>query len=194
MTMMLAASFSQTQLFLKHTFFFSLRHFRVIIGLAFIAGLGRYIQLKGFGDIHSLTNILLEIIVEGARVLLLLYILGLADIKKGVLRIKHFLTDKEKRAQFGTVFRQHVKMYWNAIILSLIGFSIIAWLLNYCIDVIIYKTSLISFLKDKGILNPQASEWPVLLFIKNLTVIPYTLVFETLLLLWLAGRLIILKK
>src|SRR5690606_37243783 len=105
-----------------------------------------------------------------------------------------FLTDKEKRAQFGTVFRQHVKMYWKAIILSLIGFSIIAWLLNYCIDVIIYKTSLISFLEDKGILNPQASEWPVLLFIKNLTVIPYTLVFEKLLLLWLAGRLIILKK
>jgi hypothetical protein len=52
-----------------------------------IAGIGRVIQLKGFGEISATTNIIMEIVVESARLMLFIYIVGSASLKMGVSRL-----------------------------------------------------------------------------------------------------------
>ena len=78
------------------TVLFFRKHFFMIFTLGLIAGIGRVIQLKGFGEISSATNIFMEVIIESAR-LALLYILGSASLKMGFDRFASFL----KRATTG---------------------------------------------------------------------------------------------
>ena len=73
--------------------------------------------------------------------------------------------------------------------MNIVGFLLIAWAINYLIDVLAYETCLYLTLKKDGILVESSSEWAILLFFKNLTVIPLTLIFDTVLLLWLANKL-----
>src|SRR5918994_1300070 len=79
---------------LKNSLYFFKKHFLVILGLGLIAAFGRVIQLGGLGQITTWTNIVLEVVVESSRILLFLYVLGFADIKNGVLRIKRLFTNK----------------------------------------------------------------------------------------------------
>lgn len=164
------------------------------MGLGFIAALGRVIQLGGFGQITSWMNVVLEIVIESARILLFLYVLGLANIKNGVLRIKHLLTSKVDRKKFFTIAIQKLKQQWFLVGLNIIGFLLIAWGINFLIDLLAYETCLYLSLKTDGILAESSSEWTILLFFKNLTVIPLTLIFDTVLLLWLANKLSGLRK
>ncbi|HEX6848691.1 MAG TPA: hypothetical protein VF144_17015 [Chitinophagaceae bacterium] len=165
-----------------------------ILGLGLIAALGRVIQLGGFGQIPTWMNIVLEVVIESARLLLFLYVLGLANIKKGVLRIKHLLTHKDNRKKLMTIATQKLKKEWISVSLNIIGFLLVAWAINYLIDLLAYQTCLYLTLKKDGILAEASSEWTILLFFKNLTVIPLTLIFDTLLLLWLSNKLSNYKK
>ena len=174
---------------LTNTLYFFKKHFIVIMGLGLIAALGRVIQLGGFGEITNWMNVILEVVIESARVLLFLYVLGLANIKNGVLQIKHVLTHKNKRKNFLTTAIQKLKMQWFSISLNIIGFLLIAWTINYLIDLLAYKTCLYLTLKKGGILVDSSSEWTILLFFKNLTVIPLMLIFDSVLLLWLSNKL-----
>ena len=164
------------------------------MGLGFIAAFGRVIQLGGFGQITTWMNVILEIVIESARILLFLYVLGWANIKNGVLRIKHLLTRKEDRKKFLTVVIHKLKKQWFLVSLNIIGFLLIAWTINFLIDLLAYETCLYLSLKTDGILAESSSEWTILLFFKNLTVIPLTLIFDTVLLLWLANKLSGLRK
>ena len=179
---------------LNKTFYFFKKHFVKILGLGLIAALGRVIQLGGFGQIPTWMNIVLEVVIESARLLLFLYVLGLANIKKGVLRIKHLLTHKDNRKKLMTIATQKLKKEWISVSLNIIGFLLVAWAINYLIDLLAYQTCLYLTLKKDGILAEASSEWTILLFFKNLTVIPLTLIFDTLLLLWLSNKLSNYKK
>jgi hypothetical protein len=79
---------------LQNAIHFFKKHFLVITALGLIAAFGRVIQLGGFGEIAAWTNVLLEVLIESSRLLLFLYVLGLANIKKGMLRIKNFFSSK----------------------------------------------------------------------------------------------------
>ena len=164
------------------------------MGLGFIAAFGRVIQLGGFGQITTWMNVILEIVIESARILLFLYVLGWANIKNGVLRIKHLLTRKEDRKKFLTVAIHKLKKQWFLVSLNIIGFLLIAWTINFLIDLLAYETCLYLSLKTDGILAESSSEWTILLFFKNLTVIPFTLIFDTILLLWLVNKLSGIRK
>jgi hypothetical protein len=159
------------------------------MGLGFIAALGRVIQLGGFGQITTWMNVIVEVVVESARILLFLYVLGLANIRNGVLRIKHVLTHKHNRKKLLTIAIHKLKKQWLLVSLNIIAFLLIAWTINYLIDLLAYETCLYLTLKTDGILAKSSSEWTILLFFKNLTVIPLTLIFDTILLLWLANKL-----
>ena len=174
--------------FLRNTLYFFRKHFAVIIAVGLIASFGRVIQLGGFGKISSTTNVVLEIFVETARLSLFLYVLGMANIKNGILQIRNFVTNRESRkSQWQTGIR-NIKHHWALILLNIVGFAFIIWALNFLIDVLAYQTCLYLTLKKDGILAPSSSEWTILLFFKNLSVIPFTIVFETLLLLWITKR------
>jgi len=187
--MNLSFSFSDKFYLLNNTLCFFRKHFIVIMGLGLIAALGRVVQLGGFGQITHWMNIVLEVVVESARILLFLYVLGLANIKNGVLRIRRLIIHKDSRKVLLTNAVQQLKTQWLLILLNIIGFSLIVWAMNYLIDLLAYETCLYLTLKKDGILVETSSEWTILLFFKNLTVIPFTLIFETVLVLWLSNKL-----
>lgn len=174
---------------LNNTVYFFKKHFLTIMGLGLIAAFGRVIQLGGFGQITGWMNVILEVVVESARILLFLYVLGLANVKNGLLRIKHILTHKDDRKTLLTNALHKLKKQWLSLSLNIIGFLVIASIINYLIDLLAYETCLYLSLKTDGILAESSSEWTILLFFKNLTVIPLTLIFDTVLLLWLANKL-----
>ena len=179
---------------LSNSLYFFKKHFLTIIGLGFIAALGRVIQLGGFGQITTWMNVILEIVIESARILLFLYVLGLANIKNGILRIKHLVTRKDDCKKFLTIAIQKLKKQWFLVSLNIIGFLLIAWGINFLIDLLAYETCLYLSLKTDGILAESSSEWTILLFFKNLTVIPFTLIFDTILFLWLVNKLSGIRK
>ncbi|MBD0293677.1 MAG: hypothetical protein ICV84_00525 [Flavisolibacter sp.] len=173
---------------LLNAIYFLKKHYAVILTLGLIAAFGRVMQLGGFGKIASWMNIVLEVVVESARILLFLYVLGLASIKNGVLRIRRLFTHRDNRKQQLSAAMQKLKKQWFPILLNIIGFLLIAAVINYLIDLLAYETCLYLTLKEDGILADSSSEWTILLFFKNLSVIPFTLVFEAVFLLWMTNK------
>ena len=187
--MSLSYNLSGKLILLNSTLHFFKKHFLVITVLGLIAAFGRVIQLEGFGQITSWTNILLEVIIQFSRILLFLYVLGFANVKSGFLRIKRFFTNKNNKKTYFTSAIQKLRKQWLPFSLNIIGFLIIAWCINYLIDLVAYETGFYLTLKKNGILTDSSSEWTILLFFKNLTVIPLTLIFDAVLLLWLSNKL-----
>ena len=174
---------------LNNTLLFFKEHLGVIMALGLIAAFGRVIQLEGFGPITPWMNILLEIVVESVRVLLFLYVLGFASIKNGVLRVGRLFTHKDKRKVHWKIAMQKLKKQRFLLIINLVAFLFLAWVMNYLIDLLAYETCLYLSLKKDGILANAASEWTIILFFKNLSVIPLTLIFDAVLLLWLTNKI-----
>lgn len=160
----------------------------MITGLGLIAAFGRVIQLGGFGEISFLTNIFLEVVVESARILMFLYVVGLASIKNGFLRIRNLFANKDNRKLHWNAAIQKLKKQWFLILLNVIGFLLIAWIINYLIDLLAYETCLYLALKEHRILADSSSEWTILLFFKNISVIPFTLIFNAVFLLWITNK------
>jgi len=165
--------------------FFVRKHFITIFGLGLIAAFGRVIQLGGLGEIPSWANIVLEVAVETARVLIFLFVLGVANIKRGAYHVRRMFTRRNNLKTYWSIATKKLKTQWIQISLSFLGFLIIAGVINFLIDSLAYETCLFLTLKSEGILADTTSEWIVLLFFKNISVIPFTIVFETILLLWI---------
>ncbi|MBD0289453.1 MAG: hypothetical protein ICV79_29150, partial [Flavisolibacter sp.] len=104
---------------LLHAIYFLKKHYAVILTLGLIAAFGRVMQLGGFGAIPSWMNIILELIIESARILLFLYVLGLASIKNGVLRIKRLFIYKDNRKVQVIAAKEKLKKQWVSIVLNL---------------------------------------------------------------------------
>ncbi len=170
------------------TLVFMKRHWITLFCLGLIAGVGRVVQLGGFGEVTPVTHGLLEVLVEGSRVAILLFVVGLANIRMGFRHVVGLLSGKVAIGKFARTVWSKMKLRWIALSLSFIAFALIAGVMNMLIDQLAYETCLFITLKRGGVLADSASEWTILLFFKNISVIPFTLVFETLLLLWLANR------
>ena len=165
--------------------FFIKKHFLTIFGLGLIAAFGRVIQLGGFGEIPTWTNIVLEVVVETARILIFLFVLGVANIERGAYQVKRLFTRRSNLKTYWFIATKKLKTQWIQISLSFFGFLIIAGVVNVLIDSLAYQTCLYLTLTREGILVNTTSEWTILLFFKNISIIPFTIVFETLLLLWI---------
>jgi hypothetical protein len=164
-------------------------HFVILLALGLIAAFGRVIQLGGLGEISTLTNVILEVVVETSRVIIFLYVLGVANIKKGFYQVRQLFSGKSKLRGIRAIAFQKLKSNWVNISLSFLGFLIIAGTINFLIDQLAYQTCLYLSLKREGILVDTSSEWTILLFFKNILVIPFTLVFETIFLLWITDKI-----
>ncbi|AKD54496.1 hypothetical protein [Spirosoma radiotolerans] len=164
-------------------------HFLTIFGLGLVAAFGRAIQLKAFGPVSPLSNTLLELVVESARILIFLYTLGLTNVRKGVVRLVQFATNKQGREQGWRLAIQKMRTNWGSLLVNLVAFLGIAFLFNALITHIAYETCLYITLKSRQVISSQASEWAIILFFKNISVIPFTLVFNALFCLWLVNQL-----
>lgn len=173
---------------LLYTLRFIKDNFLIIFGLGLIAAVGRTIQLRAFGPISLLSHTLLEIMIESARVALFFYALGLTNIKSGLAEIIRVVRNKESRRQNWRVAIIKLRQQWSIVLINLVAFSVIAYLFNLLIDHIAYETCLYISLISRQLISEQSSVWVLILFFKNVSVIPLTLVFQSLFLLWITNR------
>ena len=174
---------------LGSTILFFQKHFFMILTLGLIAGIGRVIQLKGFGEISSATNIIMEVIVESARLALFIYILGSASLKMGLARLASVFKKSKHRNEVMKLVFANFKRKWPILLLNFMVYLLIAWVINLLIDQLAYETCLYLTMQNRGILSADASEWTIILFFKNLTVIPLTFIFNTLFVFYMTNRL-----
>lgn len=160
-----------------------------ILALGLVAAIGRAIQLRAFGPISPFSHVLLEVIIEGSRIMLVLYALGLANIKSGFAKLIRVVKSKEFRRRNGRVAIIQLRHKWHTILINLVAFLLIAYVFNLLIDHIAYETCLYITLLGRQLISEQSSVWVLILFFKNVSVIPFTLVFQSLFLLWLTNRL-----
>jgi hypothetical protein len=83
---------------------------------------------------------------------------------------------------------EKVKRQWVNLLINYAGLLLIAGAINLLIDQVAYETCLFLSLKERNILADGTSEWTILLFFKNITVIPLTLVFQTVLAFWIFNK------
>jgi hypothetical protein len=164
------------------------KHLLKVGMLNLVAAMGRFIQEGGMGKITAETFSLLEISIELSRVLLVLLVVGNSSISAGFRIILSIF--KMKAFDWKQVGRQLINnIAWNKIALSvnLVIFMIVATITNISIDLVTHLF-LLNWLKVNGLLA-AASPWPVILFLKNVSIIPFTLVFECVLVLFLIGKI-----
>jgi hypothetical protein len=165
-------------------------NFIPLLGLMLVAALGRAVQMKAVGEITSGQYLLLEIAVELSRVLLVVLVLGEGNIKRGFRRCKRAFTMKKyERKALWNIMVRNFKAYWPALLWNFTIFCMLAFLINYCIEVIASNQSVLLWLKDWHILHASASANPVVFLLKNFTVIPFTIIFEFGILLRLMGKI-----
>jgi hypothetical protein len=182
-------SFAQNKLvWLNGSLRFFRQHFYTIFLLGLIAGFGRVIQLGGFGEITASANLILEVVIESARLATFFYIFGSASFKKGFLRIGSVIRNREKRTFALGVAARNLKSRWRPLLLNISVYLLIAWTINLVIDKLAYETCLYLAMQERGILHTTASEWTIILFFKNLSVIPLTFIFNTLLIFYLTDK------
>jgi hypothetical protein len=180
--------YSSSLSLLYETLSFFKRHILTILSLGLIAAVGRVIQLGGFGQITTRTHLMLEVVVESVRIILFLYVLGLASLQKGTLSIRRLVTDRTRRKHYFQTSVQTIRKKWLELLVSFLIFMVIAWLINYAIDLLAYQTCLYLKLKQNEIISPTSSEWTIILFFKNISVIPLTLTFYAVSMNWLLNR------
>lgn len=176
---------------LTQTFKFIRIHFATLLALGFIGSFGRVLQLGGFGEISPLFNSILEVVVQASRIFLFVYVLGEANLRKGWDQIIRFLSQKSARRQQLQSAIANLKQNRSVIIISLAGYGLLAILMNYLIEASAYQTCFLLHLKNSNILDSTASEWSMLLFMKNISVIPFTIIFETILILWISKKAVL---
>ncbi|MBD2703120.1 hypothetical protein IC229_20905 [Spirosoma sp. BT702] len=168
---------------------FCQHHFLFIFSLGLIAAFGRAIQLRAFGPVSPTAHVLLEVVIESARILIFLYALGFTNIRKGVVRLTQLVTNKTGRRQNWRLAMQTLRTKWLSLLANFVAFLVIAFLFNVLINHIAYETCLYITLKARQLISDQTSEWAIILFFKNISVIPFTLIFNALFCLWLVNRL-----
>ncbi|SDF50866.1 hypothetical protein SAMN04487996_11134 [Dyadobacter soli] len=174
---------------LRETLRFFRKHLLAVLGLGFIAAIGRIVQLGAFGTISPGLHAAMEVMIESARIWLFVYALGLTKVKKGFERIKLMLTSPNAWAIHWRQARTRLRSEWRSLLASFVIYLLIAWVINLLIDHTAYQTCLYYKLKVNNIIAEQSSEWVIILFFKNLSVIPLTLIFNALFLLWVTGRM-----
>jgi hypothetical protein len=180
---------SQSFEWILYTFGFIRMNFWIILGWGLVAAVGRTIQLRAFGPISPFTHSLLEILIESARIALVLYALGLANIKSGLAKISRVTRSKASRQQHGRLALLRMRKLWVIILMNLGVFLLLAYVFNLLIDHIAYQTCLYITLTTRQLISEQSSEWALILFLKNISIIPFTLVFQTLFILWITNQL-----
>lgn len=132
---------------------------------------------------------MLEVTIESARLLNFLYTLGLTNVKKGGLRIVQLFTKAANRTQNWRTAIIFLKTSWKQVLLNITVYLIVAFIINKLIEYAAYQTCLLYKLKLENIISETSSKWVLLLFFKNLSVIPLTLIFNVIFLLWITNKL-----
>ncbi|MFC5408086.1 hypothetical protein ACFPMF_02105 [Larkinella bovis] len=154
------------------------------------AALGRAIQMRVFGPVSPPVFYGLEVLVELARIVTILAIVGHGSLRQGYRQLARFFrwTKSQWRDIRGTVGAT-IRSQWPVLVTNLLFFSLLAFGFNKLNSLIVDQRPVYYGLKDFGLIHGDATRLPLFFFLKNLTVIPFTLLFEYGLFCWLAGKL-----
>ncbi|WP_345264138.1 hypothetical protein [Nibrella viscosa] len=125
-----------------------------------------------------------------ARILTLLAIIGHGNIRRGSDQVKRlFGLRGQEWTTVGRSVRQTLVRQWPGLLIDLVLFSLLAWVLNHSIAGVANYPVVILTAQKMGVLHPEATGTPIVFFLKNLTVIPLTMVFDYGLVWWLSGKM-----
>src|SRR5687767_10061552 len=131
-------------------------HFVFLFVAGLIAALGRSIQLGALGAITGGLDTLLEFIIEIARILTFLLVIGEGSVGKGVNRIKSlFALNWSQWKSIYSIVGTRIKTNWIALLTNLLIYSVIAFIINFIIDKVAYDTKLLITLQNSNILAPH---------------------------------------
>ena len=145
-----------------------------IIGPGLLSSVGRAIQLGWSEYLSGMEYLLLELMVEAARVAIFLAVVGEGSFTAGVTAIKSVWNT----AGYVSIWN-NLKARWVAVIWSIAAFIIFACLVNLVINLIAHNDTVISAVRNLGFppTKDESLRFAVLFFLKNITIIPFTLVW-----------------
>lgn len=162
------------------------RFLPMTLTLGLVAALGRTLQEGIAGPVSRGTFVALEILVESSRLLLVLHVLGMGSFLTGWIVLKGAVRGlRGSRAIFGDVLRHG----WRGLLWNALGFLALAAVANIAIFAWARHGSTLAMLQHCGWVAEQAGPWVTVLFVKNLTIIPWTLVFVVATGGWIAAHL-----
>jgi hypothetical protein len=178
---------------LSWAFNFYFRNFLSLVSICLIAAMGRIIQFKAFGEISLFSYWTIEIAVEVSRIVFLLLIVGAGDIGIGGKRLRHLIMRGNNFRNSFRKIRSNFQKNWKVILLNFLLFSCFAFLLNMLIKHSAVCIVWADFFKNVNPFQAGSASTQFTFFIKNLTVIPFTLIFELAIFFFLTEKLKPLK-
>ena len=145
-----------------------------IIGLGLLSSVGRAMQLGWSEYLSGMQHLLLEIVVEAARLAIFLVVVGEGSFTAGVMRIKSVCNMTNHVSIWN-----NLKGRWVAVIWSIAAFIIFACLVNVVIDRIANNDAVFSTVRNLGFppTKDASLRFAIIFFLKNITIIPFTLVW-----------------
>jgi hypothetical protein len=151
-----------------------------LLALSLIASVGRLLQVGWEASLPPAGSAFLELLVGGARVAVFLLAVGNGKVGKGIEALRTiFRIPKDERDAAVLLMWRNAKGHWTAILRDITLFGIAAVVINVGIGVIAEGRTASSLLIGLGISNAdgETMQNAATLFMKNLTVIPLTIVF-----------------
>ena len=148
------------------------RFFPMVVALGLAAGIGRGLQLGAAGELSRPANLAIEFVIEGGRCTLLLYLMGRGSLAAGWSILRRILT-RQAWNELGPVLRSG----WRGLAVNLAVFALLAAVANVAVFAVARNWTALAMLQHCGWVAEQAGVWVTILFLKNLSVIPWTLAF-----------------
>ncbi|MFN8441327.1 MAG: hypothetical protein U0175_11180 [Caldilineaceae bacterium] len=154
---------------LRNSLAFYFIHGFAVLGLTLFAALGRAIQLGWPERIPPILNGALEIMVEAARLLIVVYVIW-----------QSFSVMNDEQGQLFAFLWQNLASRWMLLLWSILVFAVFALLVNGGIRWIAQYGSNQNVLQGLPLLSSLDKDrlsLVIVFFLKNLTIIPFTLVW-----------------
>lgn len=164
-----------------------------ISGLSLGFALAQYTQGSHITPISAIGDYLLSLVSGLFKLLLVLLVIGGGSISIGLRKIGAVF--KMKTADWQQLWKQLVRnIAWNKVTLSvnLIVFMVAMTIANASIALSVHLG--MGWLKTEAIITSNVPHWSVVIFLQNLSTVPFTIVFVCLLGLILVGKKALSKK
>lgn len=145
-------------------------YFIIVVLFSIAAAAARAIQLGVMGDVAPFLNVCLELVTWIARIGIVLTLLGQGNAAKGIQRLRRLDFSVATLRQKKYISLSH-NARWRLVIGNTVLYILAAGGLNICLQ------ALGNALADHTSFWLLAKPEPIIFFLKNMTIIPFTLVF-----------------
>jgi hypothetical protein len=160
---------------MRRTLQFIGRHLPLVGVLCAISASGRFVQTGWTSLAGTMAQVALEIVVEGARVVLALAAIGGGNPLTGVETIKRlFRTIKTDKASPAVDVGKQLSSHWKSYAWDFAFYCGVAFALNLIINVTVDIPAVVELTHTLGAEGSGSAT----LFMKNLSVIPLTIIFQ----------------